>query len=291
MTFTLGRTKVRVTPGAILLPAFCIVAGETRSMLSAIVSLAFHETAHAIAAGNLGMPVALITLYPFGAVMRLDSLLSDGRGEWIVAAAGPIGSLAFAALLSLSRTVLPGGAWIDRLIDANLILAAVNLLPAFPLDGGRIFRAVLCRTVRERAAKTILLSFSGVIVLGMLGAGVYLVLKGVPAWTLFLIPPFLAVSAFSEWRTPDAGIVSRVLQRRADLRNGAAQKAQIVVIGENASVGEALSSFSGSRFTILRVIGASGYRDLTEGDVLDAAARCGAGVSFKSVIFRLTDGK
>lgn len=291
MTFSVGRTEIRVTVGAVLLPLFALVAGECELLLAAVLSLAVHEAAHLIAARNLGMPAARVTLYPFGAVMRLDALLSDKRGEWIVAAAGPLGSLTFAALLKLSEPILPSSAWIGRMTETNLAITLLNLLPAFPLDGGRIFRALLSRVVRERTARTLLFVFTVLIALGMLGLGGCLVLRDVRAWTLFAIPPFLISSAISEWCMPDAGIVSRVMDRSASLRAGIAQKAQIVVISEHASVGTALAALSGSRFTILRVQCGTGFVELNENSLLDAAALSGTQIPLKNVILRLTEGK
>lgn len=291
MRFFLGRTEVRITPGAVLLPAFCIITGETQTLLFAILSLSVHEAAHAVAAKNLGIPLARLTVYPFGAVLTPDSLLCDARCEAIAAAAGPLGSLLFAALLRLSDAILPGGAWIERLIGTNLIIAFLNLLPAFPLDGGRIFCALLSRTVRERTARIVLLSFTAAIALGMTGVGVICVLRGMPAWTLFLIPPFLIASAVREWRLPEAGIITRVLERGEAVRSGVPQTAKIVVIGANASIREALSCFSGSRYTILRVLNDAGFRELTETEILRAAAQNGPDMSLKSVILQLTDGK
>ena len=287
MTFTVGRTEIRITIGAILLPLFCTVIGEGELLLASVLSLAVHEAAHLIAARNLGLPAARVTLYPFGAVMRFDTLLSEGEGEWIVAAAGPLGSLTFAAFLKL----LPSDAWIGRLTGTNLAIALFNLLPAFPLDGGRIFRALLCRVVRRRTARAVLLAFTALIALGMIGLGVYLVLQGVPAWTLFVIPPFLISSAIAEWRMPDAGIVSHVMDRSASLRAGSAQRAQIVVISEHASVGTALNVLSGTRYTILRVLHGTGFIELNESVLLDAAALSGTRITLKTVISRLTDGK
>ena len=291
MTFSAGRTEVRVTVGAILLPLFALVVGEGERLLATVLSLAVHEAAHLIAAKNLGMTAARVTLYPFGAVMRLDTQLSDRKGEWIVAAAGPLGSLTFAALLKLSEPMLPSSVWIARTTETNLAIAFINLLPAFPLDGGRIFRALLSRVIRERTARAVLLTFTILIALGMIGTGVYLALNGVPAWTLFAIPPFLITSAIAEWRMPDAGIVSRVMDRSASLRAGNAQKAHIVVISEHASVGTALNVLSASRYTILRVQCGTGFVELNETALLDAAALFGTQIPLKNVISRLTDGK
>lgn len=290
MRFSVGRTEIRVTMPAVLVLAFCIAAGETKPLLLALVSLAVHEAAHAVAARNLKLPIACLTLYPFGAVMRLDALFLSGRDERIVAAAGPLGSLAFAAVLTLFRPLLSEDR-IDPLIAANLAIAILNLFPAYPLDGGRIARSALQSVLRERTAKGLLLSFTAAVSVGLTAAGIYLAVRGIPAWALFAIPPFVLFSALWEWKTPDAGTVSRVMERREAIRFGEARKAQIVVIGEDASIRDALASFSGARCTILRVVRSSGFVELTEFELVDAAAKLGVHTPLKTVILRLTDGK
>lgn len=291
MSFSLGRTEVRITLGAVLLPALCFVLGEGEALLCAIISLAVHEAAHAIAARNLNVPIVRFSVYPFGAVMRLDTLPTGGQGEGIVAAAGPLGSLTFAALLQLSLLILPMGDFGKRLIGTNLLIALFNLLPAFPLDGGRIFRSVLLRVVRERTARALLFAFTAVIALGMIGIGVYCIFKDLPAWTLFLIPPFLIASAISEWRMPDAGIVARMMERKNVVRSGAAQKAQIIVLRDDACIGDAIASTSKTRFTIIRVLQSDGFYELDEDRLLNAAARFGMRTPLKTVISQLTDAK
>ena len=291
MRFFLGRTEVRITAGAVLLVLFCIVADEWKTLLIALVSLAVHEAAHAVAARNLHIPAARVTVYPFGAVMQLASSFADRRGEGIVAAAGPAASLSFAALLRLCDMFLPAGDWTQRLVGTNLLIALFNLLPAFPLDGGRIVRAALHSVVRERTARALLFAFTGAIAFGMIGVGVYCVLKGYPAWTLFFVPPFLAVSAFREWRIPDTGIVTRVMERRRAVRSGIAQKAQIIVLSEDTRIGDAVSALSGTRFTIVRVRTDTGFTELDEDTLLDAAAAYGMQTTLKTAISRLTDRK
>ena len=288
MTFSLGGTHVRVTFAAVLLSAFCIVAGEGKTLLFALLSLSVHEAAHAVAAYNLGCPVSEVTLWPFGAVMRLDRLFLSDRNERIVAAAGPVGSLAFAGMLKLAGLVLPASEWSDALVGANLLIALFNLLPAFPLDGGRIFRSLLLKTLRERTARTLMLVMTALGALGMLVLGAVLASKGFTAWSLFLIPPVLVVSAFREWRVPETGVVARVTERQGRLRTGSAEKAQIVVLSENASVGEALSVLSASRFTFVRVLSPGGFFELDARAILSAAAKSGMQAPLKTVILRLT---
>lgn len=288
MRFSVGRTEVRVSIAVLPFLAFCVISGEWRPLLSALLSLAVHEAAHAITARNAGLFITRVSVHPFGAVMAADGAIAARDRIWLVAAAGPLGSVAFAALLKLGSAFAGGSEALKMLIRTNLLIAFFNLLPAFPLDGGQIFRAILTRTLRERTARSVLLTLTCVCAAGMLAAGLYLVLRGVPAWTLLAIPPFLIPAAVREWRLPDTGTVSRVMERSESLKNGSAQRARIVVVPDGITVGEALSALSAHRYTILRVHGETGDAELNEGQLVHAAAESGMQIPLKNIISRLT---
>jgi Zn-dependent protease len=122
-------------------------------VLAVFLCVALHEFGHAIAAIRNDIPIQGITLYPFGGIARMARNPPRGMVEVVIASAGPAVNLAIAGALfvvSTGAVVAHGGTLGLRLLSmlfwANLILAAFNLLPAFPLDGGRIFRGLL--TVR-----------------------------------------------------------------------------------------------------------------------------------------------
>ena len=119
-------------------------------MLGLFGSLLLHELAHCVVARSLGIPTKSITLFIFGGMAHLGAELSSARDELWIAIAGPIMSLSLAITLWLfSRaavaTGISGAAFevISYLAMINLVLALFNLVPAFPLDGGRILRAYL----------------------------------------------------------------------------------------------------------------------------------------------------
>lgn len=281
---------MRISPGVLPLFAFCIVAGETRVLLLSLFALSVHESAHAIAIRNLGGRIARVSVYPFGAVMTPEFYIRSGA-EWIAAAAGPLGSFALSGMLALLKTFHIAAAWTDEVFRISLCIGFLNLAPAYPLDGGRVFYALLCACASERTARTVQLVFTALTSCGMIAAGVFLALHGVFAWTLFLIPPFLLGSAVSERRLPDTGIVARVMERREALRSGMPQKAQTVVLPESASIGDAVLAITGNRFMILRILCGTAFFELTESDILDAAAKYGMRTPLKTVISRLTAGK
>lgn len=115
-------------------------------------SLLLHELSHSLVARAKGVPVEGITLFVFGGMARTRSEARSPGDEFRIAGVGPLASLVLAALFwSVGRLCLRMG-WSEAVFGVasylamlNLALALFNLLPGFPLDGGRLFRAVLWR--------------------------------------------------------------------------------------------------------------------------------------------------
>mgnify|MGYP001555053353 FL=1 len=119
-------------------------------ILAVFACVVLHELGHAVVAVRNGVPISGITLYPFGGVARMAKRPPQGMVEVAIASAGPAVNIAIAALLFVATggAVLAAGGGLGTrvlwmLFLANLILAGFNLLPAFPLDGGRILRGLL----------------------------------------------------------------------------------------------------------------------------------------------------
>ena len=118
--------------------------------LGLFLSIIVHEVAHSLVARRFGMPIKGITLFIFGGVAEMKSEPPSARAEFMMAAAGPLSSL-FLAVVFHGIPQIPASAdWpeavrgvIRYLAWINGILAVFNLVPAFPLDGGRILRSVL----------------------------------------------------------------------------------------------------------------------------------------------------
>jgi Zn-dependent protease/CBS domain-containing protein len=115
-----------------------------------LVSIVFHELWHSLIARRFGLPMKGITLFIFGGVAEMSEEPPSPKAEFFMSAAGPLSSIILGGVLFGIWFLLEGTGFsppilgvINYLAIINLILAGFNLLPAFPLDGGRILRSIL----------------------------------------------------------------------------------------------------------------------------------------------------
>ena len=129
------------------------VAGAVMTVVLFVTLLA-HELAHAITARHYGLPVRRITLWMLGGLTELGGESPTPRADALIAAAGPLTSLALGGVFAAAAWLVGGSlvgtalAWLAAL---NVVLAVFNLLPGAPLDGGRLLRAFLWWRTHDRA--------------------------------------------------------------------------------------------------------------------------------------------
>jgi Zn-dependent protease/CBS domain-containing protein len=180
-------------------------AAATATGLAFIGSLFFvvvlHELGHAVVARVYGIRTRDITLLPIGGVARLERMPEKPSQELLVALAGPAVNVVLAAILAAvhlaTRTPLvvdpeTGAPFLTSLLYANVMLAAFNLLPAFPMDGGRVLRAALALFIDRLTATRIAARVGQLIAFGL---GIY----GIWASPLLaLIAVFVWIGASAE---------------------------------------------------------------------------------------------
>ena len=173
-------------------------------ILSVFACVVLHELGHAFMAREFGIPTIDIIMYPIGGMARLARMPREPKQEFLIAIAGPAVNLAIAAVLYVLGTALgttlsaassfqPQANIISMLMWINLSLVAFNMIPAFPMDGGRVLRAALASQMDYRLATHI----ASLVGQGLaLVFGVYGLFNGL--WTLPLISAFVFMAARQE---------------------------------------------------------------------------------------------
>ncbi len=179
------------------------VSTEIAFVFAVFACVALHEVGHAVTARAYKINTRHITLYPIGGVAALERIPDKPWQEIAIAVAGPAVNLIIAGVLFigfLSVVALTpwapdvgGTQWIDefasRLLGANLILAVFNMLPCFPMDGGRVLRAALATQLNRVRATEIAVTVGSLVAFGFLVGGIWLssfglVLIAIVVWLL-----------------------------------------------------------------------------------------------------------
>lgn len=173
-------------------------------------SVLAHELGHCLAARVLGMTVIGVRLYLLGGVSELARVPRSPREEAIIAAAGPAVSALLAGVFWLAVTATYPGTvgWLLVMLLAwsNLVVALFNLLPALPLDGGRVLRAGVWRASGNRRAGTAAAVIGGFVIAALLVGWAAVLLNDagsaglLPAGIAVAMALFVAVGAAAEWR-------------------------------------------------------------------------------------------
>lgn len=180
-------------------------------------SLLAHELGHALVARRLGMQVEGITLWLFGGVAKLGGEAATARAELQVGVIGPAVSVAAAAVFGLVALALDGfgasglvvavPAWLARI---NLILAVFNLVPAYPLDGGRVLRGLLWARHGNKLRATATAARAGrTFAYFLIGLGLVDFAAGASAGGLWFV--FLGWFLFAAARAEEEGVMTREL--------------------------------------------------------------------------------
>jgi Zn-dependent protease/CBS domain-containing protein len=172
-------------------------------MLLLFACVLAHEFGHIFTARAFGVPTPDVTLLPIGGVARLARIPEKPSEELLVAIAGPLVNVAIAlvliavagATLDTQHLVAMESAkvsLVDRLAEVNLFLALFNMIPAFPMDGGRVLRALLATKLGHLRATEIAAAIGQVVAFGLGFAGLF----GNPL--LIFIAVFVYMAASSE---------------------------------------------------------------------------------------------
>ncbi|WP_181701125.1 site-2 protease family protein [Chthonobacter albigriseus] len=207
-------------------------------ILAVFACVTLHELGHAVAARRYGITTPDITLLPIGGLARLSRMPEKPAEEIVIAVAGPMVNVVIALLLILIGARLdpgvmanveqPQASFIDRLAGVNIFLVVFNLIPAFPMDGGRVLRALLALKLGRRKATEIAAG---------IGQGVAFLFGAIGLFGGNAILVFIAIFIFLA-ATGEAEATTMV-ERARKIRVSAAMVSSFETLGPAATVDDA----------------------------------------------------
>jgi Zn-dependent protease len=242
--------------GLVLIIFFCVI---------------LHEFGHALTAQRFGIGTRDITLLPIGGVASLERMPEDPKQEFLITVAGPLVNLVIAGLgflviaatgvsLFFSDAMLGAANWtqvLSFIVGANLLLFLFNLIPAFPMDGGRIFRSLLSMKMPRDKATTIAAGLGKVLAIGFV---IYGLMYGHPF--LALIGVFIFFAAGAEARSVKQQTMLRGIRVREVMRT------RFWTMPSEATVQQAIDDLLAGGDRVLVVLDNGYYKGLLQRDDL-----------------------
>jgi Zn-dependent protease/CBS domain-containing protein len=214
-----------------------------------------HELAHSYVASKKGIRIESIVLLPIGGVSQMRDVPEDPDVEMRMSAAGPLTSIALGMIFFLlSLPLYGGGTELYRFLVimgfTNLFLGLFNLLPAFPMDGGRILRTRLAKKRRYDVATRLAVSIGHAIAVVLFLAGLLL---GINGFMLMLVAMFIYIGGTEEERETSVYFAVR------NLRVKDAMNTEVDCLKEDMRISDAIEEFLKTKHLMYPVLSREGY--------------------------------
>lgn len=270
-----GRLRINL----LLLPvaAFMMAASGIDKAVAFFCTLLLHEGAHGAAASALGVRVDSVELLPFGCAANMESMaLVSAGSEAVIAAAGPCANILFAMLL---KCLPEATAFSTALLGSNVALASINLLPALPMDGGRILASVLRLGLSPARATKISGGIGVAAGACVFTAGVYMAMRGEPNVTLFIVGAFMAYSGVKYVRSSEFLYMRRLTNLPSEIVRRGNAEVRTIAVYKDRTLGEVLTRMDAKKYNVIHVLGDDmrTLRTLDQGEVTRAIVDRGSG--------------
>ena len=278
-----GRLKINL----LMIPAvvFLLIVGMGDVVLYYIPTVLLHEWAHVIFASALGMTVSEMELFPFGCAAKLQCFAVSRTKEIVVAAAGPAANMAAACAIFFIDKYGFEITVAERLISSNLALAAVNMLPALPLDGGRIVRAIFASFIGYKRA-TRLTACAGIFFAAvLLSVGVWALFQDTLNPSFFIMGFFLCLAAVKELKSAPYTLIRDFSGKRETIDKRKTLSINRFAAMRTETLRDIMREFEAGKYNMVTVLdkdlGVLG--ELDERQILDGMIEKGTQVTLGSI--------
>ena len=256
---TVSGIRIKLNIVACICAGVLLISGNGVQLGISLAVLCIHECAHVLAARLVGVRISRIDVQPYGGVAWTEG--NDYVGTWrenVIAAAGPVANIITALVLIALNRYFPLAQEAEYALQSTLMMAAVNILPVMPLDGGRILRCTLMHVTFPRRAERICALFGRTVAALLLIGVLWLAVNGFINYTLIVMALFILYSSFSS----NAFSVLRTLrgfdEKDDKLKNGEALAVRHIAVGSNTAPTRVLNALSANKYNIVTVISENG---------------------------------
>ncbi len=270
--------KLSVHPLFFAVMLFCALFGGLPSALICLMTALLHESGHIFCAARMGFKCEKVKIMPYGAAAMCDVDGIRAGDEIKLALAGPAVNAAVCVALAGLWWFFPQTyAFTDSVLQANLAMLAVNLLPAYPLDGGRVAGSVLSKLFSKRVATIILKCVAALCAVALTVA---FFLSGYnPSLLMFAL--FLVCSAIE--KSPTAKLIN--FSSEGKLKRGIEVK--YVLCDRSLTYKEAFKKLDDKRYLVLQLYDGGVADEITQDELYAQAAEH----SFYDAVFEDADGE
>jgi len=254
--------------------------GMRRDVISPLAALLVHEVGHIVAARSMRVRVTGVTAGPFGAAMTVEE--GDRSARIAVALGGPAASLTAATVAICAADLLPVLSFTRGFSTYSLVLCAFNLLPAMPLDGGRILNAAMECVISQKYVNLICL-ICGICACCVL-FGVSFAFFPQIHWSILAIALFTLYGCIAEFRNNTASAVTQMLRHERSLADSGVVRLKTIGLCGRMRAEEAAALLRGASFIAVLDDNARLLGILTEGDLLTGMIELGGNAQMIEIL-------
>lgn len=239
----------------LVIPPVMLIAGCLKEYTTAFFSVVLHEMCHIAVAGRYGIRPSCICITPAGLSVEIqDRGLSQHALLWIYAAGPAINLILFGVSLMAAMALPQIKEGLDMVSATNLLLALFNLLPALPLDGGRILQQILSGSMGLLAAGKVIRILARIISVFLLLAGTVQIYMTGNNISLIVIGIYIPIAIKDARMESGFMNIRQILYRRSRLLKKGIYPARDLVVLKSTRVDEILKNMDFDRFHIIHVL-------------------------------------